>query len=114
MPVPDWVASTRAGGGGSQPSSRCAQARKTSPASARTACSSSTTSTAHRVACPQAKYRRGAPAPPRYSRAARPATLAISGKLGLPYSVMNSSSSGSPVSELSRKAVTMSSAHRSR
>jgi len=60
----DWVASTRAGGASSQPSSRCAQARKTNPASARTACSSSTTSTAQRVACPQAKNRRRAPAPP--------------------------------------------------
>ena len=42
------------------------------------------------------------------------ATLASSGKLGRPYSMMNSSSSGSPVSELSRKAATMSSSHLSR
>ena len=70
--------------------------------------------TPRRMAWPQAKYRRGAPAPPRYSRAARPATLATSGQVGLQNSRMHPSSYGSPVSQLSRNAATMSSSHLSR
>ena len=81
---------------------------------ASTACTSSTASTARRMAWPQAKYRRGAPVPPRYSRAARPATLATSGQVGLQNSRMHSSSYGSPVSQLSRNAATMSCSHLSR
>ena len=78
------------------------------------ACTSAMASTAPRTAWPQAKYRRGVPAPPRYSRAARPTTLAISCRVGRSYSMMTESSSGSPVSQLSRKAATMSSSHLSR
>jgi hypothetical protein len=59
-------------------------------------------------------HRRGVAAPPRYSRAARPATLATSGQVGLQNSRMASSSSWSPVSQLSKNAATMSSSHRSR
>ena len=78
------------------------------------ACTSTTASTASRTAWPQAKYRRGVPAPPRYSRAARPTTLAISCRLGRSYSMVTESSSGSPVIQLSRNAATMSSSHLSR
>ena len=48
------------------------------------------------------------------TKAARPATLATSGQVGLQNSRMASSSSGSPVSQLSKNAATMSSSHRCR
>ena len=78
---------------------------------ASTACTSSTASTARRTACPQAKYRRGAPVPPRYSRTARPATLVTSAQPGQATLLMYSSDSGSPVSQPSRKAPIMSCSH---
>ena len=71
-----------AGGAGSQPNTRRLQAVRTSTSRPRTAWTSVTASTARRTAWPQAKYRRGAPAPPRYSRTARPATLAASAQVG--------------------------------
>ena len=108
---PGGVDVTMAADGAGTPSSRWIQASRTSASRLTTACTPITARTAPRTACPQAKYRRGAPAPPRYSRAARSATLAISGQVGRPNSRVNSSSSGSPVSELSRKAATMSSSH---